>query len=182
MSNLIGLMFDSIVMDDHTRYDEIADNFYDEFSEIMDIINTHNDDAVVLMQTLYNPQSGYLRAPYQEGANRINAAIRKYDAEHPGEIVIVDVGSALGDDMANYADDEIHPSATGNEIIAKVVLDKLYELEIGDTTTPVITEKGKDIDEEFSMHDFRMVKGPTKTNVIFDVAIPFDEMSPLANF
>ena len=30
------------------------------------------------------------------------------------------------------------------------------------------------IDQSFSMHDFRMVKGPNKTNVIFDVAIPFD--------
>ena len=32
----------------------------------------------------------------------------------------------------------------------------------------------KEIDETFSIHDFRMVKGPNKTNVIFDVAIPFD--------
>ncbi|MBR2391920.1 MAG: cation transporter [Clostridia bacterium] len=31
-----------------------------------------------------------------------------------------------------------------------------------------------EIDETFSMHDFRMVKGVTKTNVIFEVAIPFD--------
>ncbi len=145
LGNLIGLMFDSIVLGDYTDFDKIAEGFYNNFSIIIDLINSHNEDAVILMQTLYNPQSGYLRAPYQEGANRINAAIRKYDAEHPGEIVIVDVGSALGDDMANYADDEIHPSAAGNEIIAKVVLDKLYELEIGDTTTPVITEKGKDI-------------------------------------
>ena len=32
----------------------------------------------------------------------------------------------------------------------------------------------QEIDENYSMHDFRMVKGPTKTNIIFDVAIPFD--------
>lgn len=32
----------------------------------------------------------------------------------------------------------------------------------------------KNISNEFSMHDFRMVKGPHKTNVIFEVAIPFD--------
>ena len=30
------------------------------------------------------------------------------------------------------------------------------------------------INENFSMHDFRMVKGPTKTNVIFEIAIPFE--------
>ncbi len=32
----------------------------------------------------------------------------------------------------------------------------------------------KAIDERFSMHDFRMVKGKNTTNIIFDVAIPFE--------
>ena len=31
-----------------------------------------------------------------------------------------------------------------------------------------------DIDKTFSMHDFRMVKGPHKTNIIFEIAIPFE--------
>jgi lysophospholipase L1-like esterase len=146
MSNLIGLMFDSIVLDDHTEYDKIAEGFYTNLCEIVEIINSHNADAVILMQTLYNPQSGYLRAPYQEGADRINAAIERYNTENPDEIVIVDVGTALGDDMENYADDEIHPSAAGNEIIAETVLDKLHELDLGSGSAPVITEEGKDIE------------------------------------
>lgn len=153
MSNLIGLMFDSIVLGDHSEFDRIADGFYANFCRIVDIINSHNADAVILMQTLYNPQSGYLREPYQEGADRINAAIERYDAENPGEIIIVDVASVLGDDTANYADDEIHPSAQGNEIIANVILNKLEELELGSDAAPVIAEKGKDIDipEFFTM-------------------------------
>ncbi len=146
MSNLIGLMFDSIVLGDHSEYDKIADGFFTNLCEIIKIINSHNADAVILMQTLYNPQSGYLRAPYQEGADRINAAIKRYNSENPGEIVIVDVGTALGDDMENYADDEIHPSAKGNEIIAEKIIDKLYELSLGSNTVPVIAEKGKDIE------------------------------------
>ncbi len=146
MSNLIGLMFDSIVKGDHSEFDRIADGFYTNFCEIIDIINSHNADAVILMQTLYNPQSGYLRAPYQQGADRINAVIEKYNTENPGEIVIVDVATALGDDMANYADDEIHPSSQGNEIIANVILDKLHELNLGSDAAPVITAKGKDIE------------------------------------
>lgn len=145
MNNLIGLMFDSIVKGDHTQYDAIAENVYVNLCEIIDIINEHNEDAVILMQTLYNPQSGYLRAPYQEGADRINAVIARYNEENPGEIVIVDVGTALGDDMENFADDEIHPSAKGNEIIANEVLAELYELGLGESTEPVITEKGVDI-------------------------------------
>lgn len=146
MSNLFGLMFDSIVKGDHTEYDKIAENFYSNFCEIIDIINSHNADAVILMQTLYNPQSGYLRPPYQEGADRLNAAIERFNKENPGKIVIVDVGTALGDNMKNYADDEIHPSAAGNEIIASLIIDKLYEMNLGSSTTPVITEKGKDIE------------------------------------
>ncbi len=145
MSNLIGLMFDSIVKGDHSEFDRIAEGFYTNFCEIIRIINSHNEDAVILMQTLYNPQSGYLRAPYQQGADRINAAIERYNTENPGEIVIVDVATALGDDMANYADDEIHPSAKGNEIIAETILDKLYELNLGSDAAPVIAATGKDI-------------------------------------
>ena len=146
MSNLIGLMFDSIVLGDHSEFDRIADGFYTNFCEIVDIINSHNSDAVILMQTLYNPQSGYLREPYQEGADRINAAIERYNAENPGEIVIVDVASALGDDPANFADDEIHPSAQGNKIIANTVLKKLKAIELGSDNSPVIAEKGVNIE------------------------------------
>lgn len=38
----------------------------------------------------------------------------------------------------------------------------------------IVSEIVKNIDSSFSMHDFRMVKGPNNTNVIFEVAIPFD--------
>ncbi len=31
-----------------------------------------------------------------------------------------------------------------------------------------------DIDSEFSIHDFRMVEGPNNTNLIFDVAVPYE--------
>ena len=32
----------------------------------------------------------------------------------------------------------------------------------------------KGIDQTYNIHDFRMVKGVTHTNLIFDVAVPFD--------
>lgn len=145
MSNLIGLMFDSIVKNDHTEFDRIADGFYTNFCEIVRIINSHNDDAVILMQTIYNPQTGYIGEAYQQGADRINAQIRRYADENPGEIVVVDVATALGDDALNYADDEIHPSAQGNEIIAQTVLETLSDLGLGTDAAPVIAVKGKDI-------------------------------------
>lgn len=36
-----------------------------------------------------------------------------------------------------------------------------------------IEEKIKEISPEISIHDFRLIKGPTHTNVIFDAAVPF---------
>ncbi len=145
MSNLFGLMFDAIVKSDYTQFDAIGESFYANFCRIVDRINALNADAVILMQTLYNPQSGYLRAAYQAGADRINAAIARYNEAYPGEIVIVDVGTALSDTMDNFASDDIHPSTLGNEKIAVAILEKLDEIELGENTQPVINTKGTDI-------------------------------------
>lgn len=144
-NNIVGLAYDCLVKKDLSNFDKIAGVFYDEFCEIMDIINENNPDAVVLMQTLYNPQTKAAGIVYAEGGNRLNEMIRKYDAEHPGEIVIVEVGEALNDDRANFADDKIHPSAQGNELIAVEVLNVLYDLGLGETTEPVISTEGLDL-------------------------------------
>lgn len=37
-----------------------------------------------------------------------------------------------------------------------------------------IAELVKIIDERVTIHDFRMVTGPTHTNVIFDIVVPYD--------
>lgn len=38
----------------------------------------------------------------------------------------------------------------------------------------VISEMVTRLDSRFTMHDFRMVEGPTHTNLIFDVVLPYD--------
>ena len=43
-----------------------------------------------------------------------------------------------------------------------------------DTYREQIAQIVAEIDEHFTIHDFRMVKGPTHTNLIFDVATHFD--------
>ena len=144
-NNIVGLAFDCLVKKDMTNFDQIAEVFYSEFCAIMDKINEINPDAVVLMQTLYNPQDAAAGIVYAEGGNKLNEMIRKYDTEHPGEIVIVEVGEALNSDRNNFADDKIHPSAAGNEIIAREVLGVLYELGLGENTEPVINTKGLDL-------------------------------------
>lgn len=145
LGNLMELIFNAMVLNDYTPLDNIAESFFENFSTIVSIINEHNPDAVILMQTLYNPQSGYLREPYQMAADRLNAAIERFAEENPGEIVIVDVGTALGDDPSNFADDDIHPSANGNMIIAQTILDKLYEIGLGKTTVAVVNTPATDI-------------------------------------
>ena len=43
-----------------------------------------------------------------------------------------------------------------------------------DTYKAEIKQIVKNLDESFDIHDFRMVKGPTHTNLLFDVAISFE--------
>ena len=38
----------------------------------------------------------------------------------------------------------------------------------------IVSDGVKNIDEKLSIHDFRMVSGPTHTNLIFDVVVPFE--------
>ena len=53
-------------------------------------------------------------------------------------------------------------------------------IDMNDELTNHLREKVKfivnDINQCYSIHDFRIVSGPTHTNLIFDVLIPADEM------
>lgn len=43
-----------------------------------------------------------------------------------------------------------------------------------DATRARVAEVVKGLDERVTIHDFRMVSGPTHTNLIFDISVPFD--------
>lgn len=143
-NNIVGLAFDCLVKKDMSSFDEIAEVYYEELCGIMDKINELNPDAVILLQTVYNPQDGAAGIVYSEGGKRLNDMIRKYDAEHPDDIVIVEVADALNSDPSNFADDKIHPSAKGNELIAYEILYILSDMELGTSTEPVIENEGLD--------------------------------------
>lgn len=51
-----------------------------------------------------------------------------------------------------------------------IAVDDEYTLELKEKINTMITE----INNQFSIHDFRIVQGETHTNVIFDLVIPFD--------
>ena len=144
LGNMLKLMADVLIRGDASGFDEIGEAYYPDLCEIIGTIRTLNPDAVILMQTLYNPQTGYMGEVYGYGVKWINDSVRRYAEEHPGEIEIVDVAARLTDHETDFAADRIHPSAAGNEKIAVAILEKLAELGLGETTTPVINTPGKD--------------------------------------
>ena len=144
-NNMVALAIDCLVTKNEDRFNKIADVYYTELCQVIDEINKLNPNAVILLQTVYNPQDGAAAKVYGLGGDKINEMIRKYNDEHPGEIVIVEVADYLNGDPSNFADDKLHPSARGNELIAMAVLDTLYELGLSTTTEPVINSEGLDL-------------------------------------
>lgn len=139
------LIFDSVLENDYSHFDKIAEEYYINISKIISTIKNYNSNAVILMQNLYNPQSGDLKEICKQGTDRINEAISLYESDHPGEIIIIDTASALNGNSDNFAKDGIHPSAKGNEKIAKLIIDKLYSMNLSDSAEMIIKTKGKDI-------------------------------------
>ena len=142
--NVTGLVLDATFRNDYSRMDKITAQLKLNFAAIIEKIRALNPDAVILMQTLYNPGTGINKAPYQAATNRLNDLIRDYLASHPGAFTIVDVAAAFGTDRTYIAQDSIHPSARGNERIAEVILRTLKTLGLGDATVPVVLHKGVD--------------------------------------
>lgn len=144
-NNMVGLAIDCLVTKNMKSFDKIADTYYHELSDIIEKINELNPDAVILLQTVYNPQDGAAGKVYGLGGDKINEMIRRYNTEHPGEIVIVEVADALNGNSNNFADDKLHPSAEGNELIAAAVQEELCALGLADTTELIVKTKGLDL-------------------------------------
>lgn len=143
-SNMALLIFEAFVMKNYRMFDEIVADYYENFCVIIEKIKALNPDAVLLVQTLYNPRYDFLRDAYQEGVNRLNACYPRYLEEHPGAFTIVDVAAALEGKQDCVAADTIHPSAKGNVEIARLVLQTLYDMKLGTATEPLILNAGID--------------------------------------
>lgn len=141
-SNMAQLGFEAAVLDDLSTFDKIAETFYENFCKIIAEIRELNPDAVILVQTLYNPMDNAIADFYQLGVDRLNAGYIRYQSENPGSIHIVDVGGAFKGHPEYIANDCVHPNAQGNVVIAQLVLQKLNSLGLGKTATPVINNAG----------------------------------------
>ena len=128
LNELSGLMFDSIVKKDYTDFDRIGNGIYTNIKKAIDTILSLSPKAMILLQTLYNPMTGYLKESYQQGADRVNAAVNRLAREYPKNVAVVDLDPVLTGDAENFADDTMHPTAKGNKKIADEVLSVLRKL------------------------------------------------------
>lgn len=68
-----------------------------------------------------------------------------------------------------------------NELNEKLYCEAVIHMDPVETNNAIVIEKKimvseklKELDKNISIHDFRMVAGPTHTNIIFDVVMPFE--------
>jgi len=128
--------------------------------------------------------------PHEETVKKIEKLVLSFD----GVIGIHDLvlhsyghGKIIGSLHAEVpANKDIMKSHDTIDLIERNIKDNLgYEISIhmdpilnDDEKTnnlkQTVTETIREISEEVSIHDFRVVEGPTHTNLIFDAVLPFD--------
>lgn len=102
--------------------EKIVSAFAVDFAGIISAIRSLNPDAVIIVQTLYNPRHDSTRSIVNKAVKRLNETFYNYLDEHPGEYVIADVYSAIGDDSSLIAPDTIHPNEQGHRVIADEII------------------------------------------------------------
>jgi len=100
----------------------LEENFY----AAMDEIRALNKDALLVVQTLYNPVFSFMppaaHEMYAHVLLGINGVIRDYLADNPGAYRIADVHAAFEGRHGLVFIDMVHPSALGHGVIAEVVI------------------------------------------------------------
>jgi len=145
LGDMYKMMLDAWTHEDYTYMDGIIQSACENFSKIISKIKALNQEALLLVQTLYNPEATYKREVYQAGADKLNGCYARYLAEHPGSFILVDAGAAVKPQEKMIAKDHIHPNTKGHVTIAKAYLLALAEAGYGTATEPVAVESGKDM-------------------------------------
>ncbi len=97
----------------------------------------------------------------------------------PGRLMISLHGEVSGDGNIFSLHDAI--DRIENELHEKLSCDAVIHMDPVETnntriseTKKLLAEKITELDSGITIHDFRMVTGPTKTTLIFDAVVPFD--------
>lgn len=124
---------------DYSPIEKILEDFRVDFDIIVTRLRELNPDAVILLQTLYNPNyRPYVREVYQAGVVRLNPVYRSYDGQNGFHVI--DVEPVFEGHKDYIARDSIHPNFNGHRVIAGLLLEKLNELGLGTATEPITTD------------------------------------------
>jgi lysophospholipase L1-like esterase len=134
------------------RFKELTAQMKVNFEKIIGEIYALNPDVVILAQTVLCSWYGFLGDAYMHGTQTVNDMIYGYLEDHPGAYEIVDVAGALNGHKEYIARDTVHPNTQGNIVIARLVLEKLKELGLGEKTEPEIIADGVEFDYYVDMY------------------------------
>jgi len=115
----------------YSQMEPILAAYRENFAGIISGIRALNAEALLIVQTLYNPAFPLpsLREAYGAAIRGINAGIRDYLEAHPGAFVVADVYTAFQQRRGAVFVDMTHPSAHGHAVIAEVLLATIDETE-----------------------------------------------------
>lgn len=134
--NLPQIIFKAYVQNDYGMIDELIEDFYGQFMEILGRVRQINPNAVILVQTIYNPRDDYLKDVYGYAVKLYNRQLRQILADNPGAFTIVDVAQAFEGHAHEYMQsDKVHPNEMGHAVIAREYIETLYEMELGTAKT-----------------------------------------------
>jgi len=120
---LNGLLGETAWME--PRRGALRENFAGAIAEIRAL----NPNAMLIVQTLYNPVFALMPPSayemYEDTIQGVNGVIREYLALHPGAYLIADVYGAFAERYGMVSIDMVHPSDCGHAVIAAVLMDTI---------------------------------------------------------
>ncbi len=152
---VLQMVTEWLVLDSQNKIDKNIEKLKKEFIECILKIRELNSDAVILVQTLYNPATGLPEKIYQYAVDELNGAIRQAQTELEGTFYIVDVAEAFKGHAKEYIQfDVTHPNEKGHYVIAEEYLKVLCDLGLGEKTEPDTT-----LDEILNFNMFDKIWG-----------------------
>lgn len=140
------------------------ENIYENFSKIIPRIYEINPDVTLLVNNVYVAWRFIGKKIFTDATTCVNDVYDRYLEKYPGAFYLVDFASALNDRPDYIADDCVHPNAKGNIALAKVTLEKLKEIGVGENTEPVVLVEG--IDYNFYIETYGKALGMFLTILI----------------
>jgi lysophospholipase L1-like esterase len=119
------------------QLDEFLTSFANEYDTLLKQLRTASPNAIILVQTVYNPVSGSSYTALSDCIDtvmlRLNSIIRETVAEQMDDnILLVDIEKAFAGQSETYIrinEDDIHPTKEGHTAIAQALLNALASKE-----------------------------------------------------